>query len=220
MSSVNPWLLGGAAIVLIGALSLGLVDNVRIERRIYWFSWLVGAAVMTIGVVVERGWRLAVVAFAVMVVVGLSTAYFRTSYVKVGGQIYSFWIARTHPDPLPGGSPAPPIGPPPNSYRGQVTANALWSLMAVVSMFSGLCALMLGMSVPTLGIAIFAVVLLASAGYIDQKDGFSIARGRWCQAALIVVASVPTFLLPPLAYAIGYYIDRPRIGAQELDGDK
>ena len=164
---------------------------------------------MTVGIVVQRGWRLAVVAYAAMVVVGLSTAYFRTSYLKVGGQIYSFWIARTQPDPLPDGSPAPPIAPPQNSYRGQVTANALWWLMAVVSVCAGLSALMLRMSGPTLGVAVVAVVLLAGAGYIDQKDGFSIARGQWLQAALIVVLSIPVFLLPPIAYTIGYYIDRP-----------
>ncbi|MGU3650307.1 hypothetical protein [Mycolicibacterium sp. A43C] len=219
MTSVDPWLLGGVAIVLIGALTLGLVDDVRIERRIYWLSWLLGAAVMAVGAVVQRGWGLAVVTYAVMVVVGLLAAYCRTSYLKIGGQIYSFWIARTQPDPLPDGSPAPPISPPPNSYRGQVTANALWWLMAVVSVCAGLSALMLGMSGPTLSIAVFVVVLLAVAGYIDQCDGFPITRGQWFQAALIVVVSIPIFLLPPLAYAIGYYIDRPRGGTQELHSD-
>ncbi|AHC24853.1 MULTISPECIES: hypothetical protein [Mycobacteriaceae] len=219
MTSIDPWLLSGVAITLIGALSLGLVDNVRIERRIYWLSWLVGGAVMMVGLLLQRGWSSAVVAYAVMVV-GVTFAYFRTSYLKVGGRIFSFWIARTQPDPLPDGSPGPPVIPPPDSYRGIVTAAAQWWLMAVVSVCAAVGAVVLGMSGPTLGIAVFAVVLLAGTGYIDQHDGFPIARGQWVQAALIVVVSIPIFLLPPLAYAIGYYIDRPRRRAHEWRNDK
>lgn len=100
--------------------------------------------------------------------------------------------------------------PPPDSYRGQITADAQWWLMAVVSVCAGVSALMLGMSGAPLGAAVLPVVLLAGIGYVDQLDGFPFARGRWLQVAVIVLASIPIFLLPPLAYVIGYYLDRPR----------
>ncbi len=158
---------------------------------------------------IERGWRMFGLVLAVCSVSAVCYAYFRTSYLKLGGRIYSFWIARTQPDPLPDGSSGPPVIPPPDSYRGMVTAAAQWWLMAVVSVCAGVSAVVLGMSGATLGIALLPVVLLAGTGYVDHFDGFLIARGRWFQAAIIVVASVPIFLLPPLTYAIGYYFGRP-----------
>ena len=71
-------------------------------------------------------------------------------------------------------------------------------------------ALMLGMGPATLGAGVFAVVMLAFTGYLDSYDGFPIARRRWVQLALIVISSIPVFLLPPIAYLIGYYLDGPR----------
>lgn len=159
---------------------------------------------------IEPGWHMVGVVLAVCLAAAACFAYFRTSYLKIGGRIHSFWIARTRPDPLPDGSPAPPVIPPSDSYRGQVTADAQWWLMAVASVCAGVSALVLGMSGATLGVAALPVVLLAGTGYIDSYDGFPIARRRWVQLALIVVSSIPVFLLPPIAYLIGYYIDRPR----------
>ncbi|CAM3434429.1 hypothetical protein H7J08_18915 [Mycobacterium frederiksbergense] len=52
--------------------------------------------------------------------------------------------------------------------------------------------------------------MLAFTGYLDSYDGFPIARRRWVQLALIVISSIPVFLLPPIAYLIGYYLDGPR----------
>jgi len=159
---------------------------------------------------IERGWQMVGVVLAVCLAAAVCFAYFRTSYLKISGRIYSFWIARTQPDPLPDGSPAPRVIPPPDSYRGQVTADAQWWLMTVASVCAGVCALVLGMSGATLGVAALPVVLLAGTGYIDSYDGFPIARRRWVQLALIVVSSIPVYLLPPIAYLIGYYLDGPR----------
>lgn len=151
-----------------------------------------------------------VLMFAISTGVAVLFAYFRTSYLKIGGRIYSYAIARTQPDPLPDGSPAPPVIPPSDAYRGMVTATAHWCLLTVFSVVAGTSALMLGMGPATLGAGVFAVVMLAFTGYLDSYDGFPIARRRWVQLALIVVSSIPVFLLPPIAYLIGYYLDGPR----------
>lgn len=164
---------------------------------------------MTLGAS-HRGWHTALVFYAVGMAAAVSFAYFRTSYLKIGGRIYSFWIARTQPDPPTDGSPAPPVIPPPDAYRGQVTATAHWCLLTVFSVVAGTSALTLGMGPATLGAGVFAVVMLAFTGYLDSYDGFPIARRRWVQLALIVVSSIPVFLLPPIAYLIGYYLDGPR----------
>lgn len=198
----------GAATTIAGLCSLGFIGTVQRQRRVYWASWLFGALLMACAFI-ERGWRMVGLVLAVCSVAAVCYAYFRTSYLKLGGRIYSFWIARTQPDPLSDGSPGPPVNPPPDSYRGIVTAAAQWWLMAIVSVCAGVSAIVLGMSGATLGIAVLPVVLLAGAGYVDQIDGFSITRGQWFQAAVIVLASIPILLLPPLAYAIGYYLGRP-----------
>lgn len=203
------WLGAGGAIALAGLCTLGFIPDVRWQRRVYWASWLFGAALMAYAFI-ERGWQMVGVVLAVCLAAAVCYAYFRTSYLKIGGRIYSFWIARTQPDPLPGGSPAPPVIPPPDSYRGRVTADAQWWLIAVASVCAGVSALVLGMSGATLGVAALPVVLLAGTGYLDSYDGFPIARRRWVQLGLIVVSSIPVFLLPPVAYLIGYYLDGPR----------
>lgn len=205
----SAWLQVGLAVGIVGSIALGFVHNVRIERRIYWSTWLLSPGVMTFGAV-HRGWGTALVVYALVAALGVLLAYFRTSYLKIGGRIYSYAIARTQPDPLPDGSPAPPVAPPPDAYRGRVTATAHWCLLTVFSVVAGTSALMLGMGPATLGAGVFAVVLLAGTGYLDSYDGFPIARRRWVQLAMIVVSSIPVFLLPPIAYLIGYYLDGPR----------
>ncbi|WP_395307496.1 hypothetical protein V4U86_19010 [Mycobacterium sp. AMU20-3851] len=210
-ASPNCWILTGFVISAVGALALGFVDNVRLERRIYWSTWLVSLGVMTLGVT-HRGWRTALVIYGVAAATGVLVAYFRTSYLKIGGRIYSYSIARTRPDPPRDGSPAPPVVPPPDSYRGRVTATAHWCLLVVFSVVAGASALMFGVGPETLGAGVLAVTMLAFTGYIDSYDGFPIARCRWVQLALIVVSSIPVFLLPPIAYLIAYYIDRPTRG--------
>lgn len=203
------WISAGGTIGVVGLLTLGFIPNIRWERRVYWSTWFLSLGVMTLGAS-HRGWHAALVIYAVGIAAAFCYAYSRTSYLKLGGRIYSFWIARTQPDPLPDGGPAPRVIPPSDSYRGQVTADALWGLMAVASMCAGVGALVLGMSGATLGVAALPVVLLAGVGYIDSYDGFPIARRRWVHLALIVVSSIPIFLLPPIAYLIGYYLDGPR----------
>lgn len=203
------WLGAGGAIALAGLCTLVFISNIRWQRRVYWASWLFGTALMA-SAFIERGWQMVGLVFAVCLVAAICYAYFRSPYLKLGGRIYSFWIARTQPDPLPDGSPAPPVISPPDSYRGQITADAQWWLMAVASVCAGVSALVLGMSGATLGVAALPVVLLAGTGYIDSYDGFPIARRRWVQLALIVISSIPVFLLPPIAYLIGYYLDGPR----------
>ena len=157
----------------------------------------------------DRGWRAVILALTMGSLAALCFAYFRTSYLKINGRIYAYALANTRPDPPLDGE-APPVMPPPDAYRGMVTATAHWCLLTVFSVVTGTSALMFGMGPETLGAGTLTVAMLAITGYIDSYDGFPIARRRWVQLALIVISSIPVFLLPPIAYLVGYYLDGPR----------
>ncbi|MGU3499437.1 hypothetical protein [Mycobacterium sp. C31M] len=215
----SEYLLGaGGTVTLAGLCALGFIGDIRRQRQFYWVSWLCGAVLMSCALV-EHGWQMVVLAFAVLVVAAVCYSYFRTSYLKVGGRIFSFWIARTQPDPLPDGSAAPPVIPPPNSYRGMVTATTYWWFSAVVAAAAGVSALTLRMSPVTIGLALFAIVLLAGAGYLDAHDGFTLARRQWTPGAVVVISSIPVFFLPTIAYLIAYYIDKPWRASAESNRD-
>lgn len=208
MLTSGQWIAVGFAVVAAGGLTLAFSNNVRFERKVFWSTWFVGTAVMALAVTV-RGWATAVLMFAVTAGLGVLIAYLRTPYLKVGGRIFSYTIARTQPDPPADGSPPPPVIAPPDSYRGVVTAPTHWWSLTVFSVVAGVTTIVIGMGRETLAGAALMVVLLAFTGYLDAKDRFAIGRGQRVQLILIVIASVPNFLLPPIAYLIAYYIDRP-----------
>ncbi|MDF2827222.1 MAG: hypothetical protein K0R01_505, partial [Mycobacterium sp.] len=60
----SAWLQVGLVIGIIGALALGLINNARLERRVYWSTWLLSPGVMTLGAA-HRGWRTALVIYGV-----------------------------------------------------------------------------------------------------------------------------------------------------------
>ncbi|MGU3499438.1 hypothetical protein [Mycobacterium sp. C31M] len=208
MLTSGQWIAVGFAVVAAGGLTIVFSNNVRFERRIFWSSWFVGTAVMALAVTV-RGWATAVLMFAVTAGLGVLIAYLRTPYLKVGGRIFSYTIARTQPDPPADGSPAPPVIAPPGSYRGVVTAATHWWSLTVFSAIAGVTTITSGMGREALAGTALVVTLLAFTGYLDAKDRFPIGRGQRVQCILIVIASVPNFLLPTVAYLIAYYIDRP-----------
>jgi hypothetical protein len=68
----------------------------------------------------------------------------------------------------------------------------------------------MGVGKVSLSAVTLAVVLFGLTGHIDAKDRFSLARNQRVPAAVAIIASIPVFLLPTIAYAVAYYIDRPR----------
>jgi hypothetical protein len=57
----------------------------------------------------------------------------------------------------------------------------------------------------TLGAAAFAVAMLAITGFIDARAPFPISRRQYIQLAVIVIASIPMYVVPPLAYLMTYW---------------
>lgn len=188
---------------------IGFINNVRIERRIYWAAWLFATTLMACAFI-DRGWHIFLAIVGVGLAAALTFAYFRTSYLKVGGRIYAYAIPRTRPDPSVDGSPAPSVIPPPDSYRGMVSAATHWWSLVFFSVVAGTVGLFLGVGEESIFLGAIAVVVFGLTGYIDARDGFPPARNQRVPAAVALIASIPVLLLPPIAYAIAYYIDRPR----------
>ncbi|MCV7209690.1 hypothetical protein [Mycolicibacterium canariasense] len=214
LASTPPhvWIVVGALVVVTGSAASAYTDNLRVERRIYWLSWLFGAILMSVAVA-NRGWKLSAITLTAIAVVAVIVAYFRTSYVKIGGRVFAYTITRSQPDPAPDGSPHSPADPPPDSYGGLVTAATHWWTLSVLSVGAGGVGLSEGMTPVTIAAIALAATALALTGYLDARDGFDIGRKQRGQLLIIVIASIPVFLVPALAYAIGYYIDRPARGS-------
>lgn len=214
LASTPPqlWIVVGAHVVVTGSAASAFTDNIRVERRTYWLSWIFGAALMSIAVA-HRGWKLFALALTAITVVAIIVAYFRTSYLKIGGRVFAYTIARSQSDPGPDGSPHPRADPPPDSYGGFVTAATHWWTLAVLSVGAGGVGLAEGMAPVTIAATALAATTLALTGYLDARDRFDLGRKQHVQLLITVIASIPVFLVPALAYAVGYYIDRPARGS-------
>ncbi|MGH3640563.1 MAG: hypothetical protein ACRDUX_16220 [Mycobacterium sp.] len=133
-------------------------------------------------------------------------AYLRTTYVKIGGRIYTYTLFRNRPDPPLDGFPPPPLpAPPVDAYGNVLTAPKLWWTITAFSVAAGALATSQGRTAVTIAGGAVVVVLLALVGYVDAREGFPICRGQHVQLALTAIVSIPLFLLPPLAYAATYW---------------
>lgn len=185
-------------------LSLVFVKNIRNQRWVYWLTWLVAGSLMSLAAL-GRGVASVCIAAAAAAAIAWLYAYLRTSFIKINGHIYTYTIPNSRPDPPGDGSPPPPVLSPDDAYGNVLTAPKLWWTNVVFVCAASILALDLGMSPPTLGATVLAIVLLAITGYLDAREGSPIARRQFLQLGLIAVASIPVFLAPPIAYALLYW---------------
>jgi hypothetical protein len=194
----------GGLLILVGTVIAIFLNNIRVERRLFWACWLMGSIIMAFALA-DRGWTSVVWGLAAGLVGAVIVAYFRTSYIRINGRTYAFSIPDSRPDPPRDGSPPPPATPPPHDAYRTLTAPKFWWTLAVFTCTAGFLAWDMGMSPPTLGATVFACALLALTGYLDAREGFPIARRQFIQLGLIVIASIPLFLAPPIAYVLLYW---------------
>jgi hypothetical protein len=71
----------------------------------------------------------------------------------------------------------------------------------------------------TLGAAAFAVALLAFTGFIDARERFPVSRRQYVPLAVTVIASIPVFLVPPLAYVMTYWAGGGGSKTSRIDED-
>lgn len=191
-------------ILFAGLLSLLFVRDVRYARPVYWLSWAIGGCVMSLAVV-DRG--LPAVCLAAGAAVGFASlyAYFRTPYIKIGGRVFAFTIPDSRPDPPRSGRP-PLLPPAPfDSYREFITAPKLWWALAVVTCVAAYAGYEFGITGATLGLTALVTATIALIGHWDAREHFPVARRQSIQLSVIVVASIPLFLVPPVGYFAAFW---------------
>ena len=195
-------LFAGMAFGVIGGLSIIFIKDIRLERRVYWGSWLLTSLFISVSLS-ERGWGATAIGACACAGTALLYAYLRTSYIKIGGRIHTYTLYRNRPD---GAAVATP--PPPDAYGNVLTAPKFWWTIALFALAAATVALAQGPTAATVGGGLFVAASIAVTGYIDGYEGFSVARRQYVQLAVITIASIPLLLLPMLAYVAAYLIGR------------
>ena len=190
------------AIGVVGGLSIIFIKDIRLERRVYWGSWLLTSLFISVSLT-ERGWRSTVVGACACAGTALLYAYLRTSYIKIGGRIHTYTLYRNRPD---GAAVVTP--PPPDAYGNVLTAPKFWWTIALFALAAAAVAMAQGATAATVGAGLFVAASIAVTGYIDGYEGFSVARRQYVQLVVTTIASIPLLLLPVLAYVTAYLIGK------------
>jgi hypothetical protein len=84
MPTWSAALLAIGIVVMLGGLVAVVVSRTpRYERRLYWATWMIGGAVGSASLI-PRGPGVAVATYAVLILVAVVWAFFRTNYIKLG----------------------------------------------------------------------------------------------------------------------------------------
>jgi hypothetical protein len=181
-----------------------------LERRIYWAGWAIGTLCMSLAVL-PRGWQ-GVIAFALLgVFFAVGYAYFRTPYLKLGNRIYALTIPNSQPDPSEddGDSEQPPQLPHDSyDFMGGITARKIWWMNVSLICMMALGVVLTGWDLPTALLAALVVAIGTMSGVDDATRKLPIARDQKVQAYFATVASIPLWLLPTIAYLVGYQIGK------------
>ncbi|MCV7282838.1 hypothetical protein H7J88_24690 [Mycolicibacterium flavescens] len=183
-------------------LSAAFTKEAQCARRVYWLSWLAAGAFMALAAA-DRGVASSCIVAGAAAVFALMYAYLRTPYVRLGDRIYAYTIPDSRPDSPDGSNEPPPL--PPDCYYGYLTAPKMWWTLALITCVLAFTRVELGLSSATLGLGAFTVGALALAGHVDARARFALARRQWVPLAIIVTASVPLFLAPPIAYVATFW---------------
>lgn len=208
--SADVLLAGGLALGLAGALLTMLTNRIRLQRRIYWVTWLLASPLMSLSLL-DRGWTAVAVGMTACLVASLLYAYLRTSYIKIQGRIHTYTLFRNRPDDA-GDVSHSEIGEviPQDAYGNVLTAPKFWWTLVAIVLAAAFVAVANGPTPVTIGGALLVTAAAASTGYIDGHDAFPIARRQRVQLAVVTVAAVPLLLLPPVCYALAYSAGRRR----------
>jgi Ca2+/Na+ antiporter len=206
-------LIAGFVAVVAAAVIIALfVKRRSLERRIYWAGWIIGILCMSLAFL-PRGWRSVIAVALLCAFAAVVYAYFQTPYLKLGNRIYALTIPDSQPDePEDGGDIAQPPRLPHDSYdfMGGITAGNVWWVVVGVTCIAAANAILFGWVLSTILLAAFMVAVAAMLGVDDATRKLPIARDQKVQAYFATVASIPLWLLPTIAYLVGYQIGKRR----------
>lgn len=189
--------------IVAGIPAFAKVD-LAVAKRLYW-GGCSGAAILGAVTVSRRGWAACLAVVLLIGFLAVLRAYFQTSYIKIGDRVFAHSVPDTVDEKSGRVDRAPA-----DSYGGTVTAPKQWWVFAAL-------ACILGGAVYSLGFdwrGIFAVAFLSFLGAVTGHDDSSrelpVVRGQRVQAFIVLVASIPMFLIPPAAYLVGYEVGKRR----------
>lgn len=187
---------------LIGPMGATFVkDDLRMERRLYWGGWL-SAAAFTTAAIWERGWEGRLGGPLLCLFIAGFYAYTRTPYLKIGDRIYAWRQSDIHAGMLE--DDRKPLSP--SGYSTDVTVAKTWWLFAGLSIWFGVWVFSEGWhGWPIFGVAVCSVTGLI-AGIDDGTRMLPPVRGQRVQGFVSLIASIPMFGTPPIAYTLGYQL--------------
>ncbi|MGY4710759.1 hypothetical protein ACXDF8_14570 [Mycolicibacterium sp. CBM1] len=216
LSSSSVLLLGAATAVGFVILSQLLCKTRHAARLCYWIGSAATTALLGLGLEQSgRPLRVVFLAVALSVAFAVGFAYFVGWQLRIGGKTRSVFVKNTHPDPPEDGSEPPSLPPPPpHSYNGVVTADGFWWIAAILTSIIAADVYLFGWVWQSVIGAIALTAMGALAGADDASRGEPPARAQYVQAVVATIASLPLWLLPFIAYAVGYQFGkrRPRSG--------
>jgi hypothetical protein len=212
LSNSSALLWGAAAGVVFVVMSQLLCRTRHLARVCYWVGSAVATALLALGMELSgRPARQIVLATGLCVLFAVGFAYFVGWQLRIGGQTRSLFVRNTRPDPPEDGSDPPPPPPPPaTSYNGVVTADGFWWIAVVLTTIVAANVCQFGWAWQSVLGAIALTAMGALAGVDDASRGHPAARGQRFQAALAALASLPIWILPVIAYVVGFQAGKRR----------
>jgi hypothetical protein len=175
-------------------------------RKLYW-SGCIGAALLGAVTVSRRGWAACLAVVFLISFLSLLRAYFQTPYLKIGRRVIAHSISDTLAEESDQ-SRSDSQDPPADSYSGLATAPKQWWVFAALACILGGAVYSLGWDWRGIFAVAFLTFLGAATGHDDSSRNLTMARGQKVQALIVLVASIPMFLVPPAAYLAGYQIGK------------
>jgi hypothetical protein len=199
--------LAGVCLV-ITVLSSLILKSTQAQRRGFWIGTFGAAAFSFVGALPDWFGGLAFAVGGVFVMA--MSAYFTSSFIKIGGKVYAFHTRDGQPDQRLE-SPRQPVvyDPAEEHYGTDVTAKKAWWLsVPAMSLCSVSVATNLGSNgnhAVVLTAGGFLVLYALGLGYAsDASWGYRIARGQYVQFVLVGIITAGVFtVLYLLAYSIG-----------------
>lgn len=185
-TAVAYWV--GAGIILVGMVGGAFLPERRHQRRVYWYSWLVGGTLLV--VILSGGELRWTVAFALpLALLAVAIAYFKSPYIKIGGKIYAASLENRQPDPPREGEPAADPVPWPEDSYGHLTPATVWWTLAVFLTAVAVMVVDLGWTSRSVWAAGVTVLFFGSVGIADGRGRFPGSGGNthprwwpsWCR---------------------------------------
>jgi hypothetical protein len=201
-----------AATVLVWAatfIAQFFIDNPKTERSIFWLGWLGGGVLGALSALF-RGWTATAAVFGLVLFAAVVYAYCYTSYLTIGGRVYTLFERNARPEPPTDASPRPPRRMPARDSYGGLSAAKFWWIVVALMAIAAVGVYLGGWAWQGILLTAFLAAVAALCGIDDATRRLPIVRRQYVQAVIATGLSIPLYGAPPAIYLLGYLIGRRR----------